>query len=79
MGVIGSVITSIVPGMSAVTFTEAFTNQTSVTVTHNLGYYPVVQVIDDSAVQLDAEVTQTSVNAFTVTFAVAQSGTIIYK
>jgi len=74
-----TVISQILPGMAALTKTETFTSQTSVTVTHNLGYYPVVQIIDGSANQVDAEVTQTSVNAFTVTFAIAQTGTIIYK
>ncbi|MBC8551604.1 MAG: hypothetical protein H8D23_18315 [Candidatus Brocadiales bacterium] len=75
-----TVITQIVPGISAVTFTESFTSQTSVTVTHNLGYRPpAIMVIDGSNNSIDFELTQTSVNAFTITFAVSQTGTILYR
>jgi len=75
-----TIITQIVPGIAAVTFTESFTSQTSVTVTHNLGYRPpAIMVIDGSSNSIDFELTQTSVNAFTVTFAVSQTGTILYR
>ena len=30
-------------------YSQAFNNQTSVTVTHNLGHYPIVQVLDNSS------------------------------
>lgn len=58
---------------------QAFTAQTSVTVTHNLGMYPLVQVMDGSGVLIaPATVTHSSVNAFTVTFGGSTTGTIIY-
>jgi len=59
--------------------TQAFTNQTSVTVTHNAGYYPIVQVIDASGTPdtIDFELSHTSTNEFVVSFGVAQSGTIL--
>jgi hypothetical protein len=58
--------------------TEAFTSQTSVTVTHNFNNYPVVQVLDASNVQIiPLSVTHDSVDAFTVTFTASTTGTII--
>lgn len=59
--------------------TSAFTNQASVTVTHSLGKYPLVQVIDGSGVLVIPDtLTHASVNAFTVTFTPALTGTVIY-
>ena len=60
-------------------YTQAFTNQTSVTVTHNLGYKPGVRIEDGSGDILDGNVNHASVNAFTITFQDSQSGTIHYK
>ena len=75
-----TVISLVVPGIAAVTFIQSFTGQTSVVVTHNLGYRPpAIMVIDGSNNALDFELTQTSVNAFTVTMAVSQTGTILYR
>jgi hypothetical protein len=68
------------PGVSGISgsLTTPFTSQTSVTVTHNFNGYPAVQVIDDSnLVLIPLTITHTSVNAFTVTFAVSTSGNII--
>lgn len=57
---------------------QAFSAQTSVTVTHNFGVYPVVQVLDGSGfLEVPLDVEHTSVNAFTVTFTSSSSGTII--
>lgn len=57
---------------------QAFSSQTSVTVTHSFGVYPLVQVIDGSGyVQVPLNIQHTSVNAFTVTFSSSSSGTII--
>ena len=54
-----------------------FTSQTSVTVHHNFGAYPVIQVIDDShMVVIPQSITHTTVNYFTVVFPSAISGTI---
>jgi hypothetical protein len=58
--------------------TQPFLNQTSVTVTHNLGSYPEVQIIDSTlAVLIPLTIVHNSINDFTVTFAVLTSGTII--
>ena len=55
-----------------------FTAQTSVTVTHNFGAYPVVNVIDNNDEQIiPLSVTHDSVNAFTVTFSASTTGTIL--
>jgi len=56
----------------------AFTSQTSVVVTHNLGAYPVVAIIDNSgAVLIPLSIIHSSVNAFTVAFSVSTTGNII--
>lgn len=68
------------PGLSGVSgaLTTPFTGQTSVTVTHNFGAYPAVQVLDNNnKVIYPLEITHSSVNAFVVTFAVSTSGNII--
>jgi len=59
-------------------FTEAFTAQTSVVVTHNLGAYPVIDIIDSGLeVIIPLTIIHSSVNAFTVTFTASTTGTII--
>ncbi len=58
---------------------QAFTSQSSITVTHNNGYRPGVDVIDPSTNErIPFNIAQTTVNQFTVTFSSAQTGTIIY-
>jgi hypothetical protein len=65
---------------SPTTTAVPFTTQTSVTVTHNKGFYPIVQVIDGGgAVLIPLTITHASTNAFTVTFDVSTSGNILYK
>ncbi len=56
-----------------------FTDQTSIDVTHNWGYYPDVTLIDGDGYVIDGEVQHTSVNAFTVTFVEETTGKIFYK
>lgn len=57
---------------------QAFTAQTSVTVTHNFSNYPVVQVLGSSnEVLIPLTITHSSVNAFTVTFTNSTTGTIL--
>jgi hypothetical protein len=64
-------------GISAY-FSQPFTNQTSVTVTHNFGVFPVVQILDDSnEVLIPQSIVNNSINDLTVTFNVSTSGTII--
>jgi len=65
--------------LKSISTSEAFTSKTSVTVTHGRGYKPIVWIEDGSAEVLGSfECTHTSVLAFTITFAVSQSGTIHY-
>lgn len=69
-----------IPGGTAVAgYTSSdFSGQTSVTVTHNFGAYPIVQVIDESGIELiPLNVTHTNTNEFVVTFVEETSGTII--
>lgn len=57
---------------------QSFSAQTTVTVTHNFGAYPVVQIIDGSnAVLIPQSITHNSVNDFTVVFSVSSSGNIL--
>ncbi|GEM_PF-3193879 len=58
--------------------TQTFTSATSVVVNHNLGYKPIVWLEDTNGAILFGVVKHTSNNSFTVTFQVAQSGTIHY-
>ena len=73
-----AVMTSIVSQLNRAYLTQSFSSQTSITVTHNFGYYPITQVLDNTgAVTYPASITNTSVNALTVTFSSVSSGTII--
>jgi hypothetical protein len=68
-----------VPGGVAGYQAVSFSAQTSVNVPHNLDVYPLVQVIDVSAVDfVTYTVTYNSLNDFTVDFSESCSGTIIY-
>jgi len=65
--------------LKSISESEDFTSQTSVTITHNRGYKPIVWIEDGSGELLGSfECNHTSVLAFTITFAVAQSGSIHY-
>uniref|UniRef100_A0A6H1ZPF9 Uncharacterized protein n=1 Tax=viral metagenome TaxID=1070528 RepID=A0A6H1ZPF9_9ZZZZ len=65
--------------LKSISASSAFINQTSVTVTHGRGYKPIVWIEDGSSEMLGSfGCTHTSVLAFTITFAVSQSGTIHY-
>lgn len=59
--------------------TQTFTDETSVTLTHNLGYYPIIQLMDGSSKIIDGEITHTNTSETVISFAVSQSGTIIYQ
>ena len=49
-----------------------------ITITHSLGYYPVVQVIDNAGgVVMPLSISHSSVNSFTVDFGTAFSGYVI--
>lgn len=64
--------------LKSISTSEDFTSQTSVTVTHGRGYKPIVWIEDTGNEVIDFECEHTSTLAFTITFAVAQSGTIHY-
>lgn len=56
----------------------AFSGQTSVSVTHNFGTYPIVQVVDNTgAVLIPLSITNNTINDFTVTFNASTTGTIM--
>ena len=58
---------------------QAFTSQTSVTVTHSFGNYPIVQVLDSNGdMFIPLTIEHTSTSAFTVTFSASTTGTIIF-
>jgi len=66
------------PALSSMYVDQAFTSQTSITVTHSFGKYPVVNAIDNTgSVVVPLTIIHASVNAFTVTFSVATTGNII--
>jgi hypothetical protein len=63
---------------SSAYLSQGFNTQTSVTVNHNLGSYPVTQIIDSNgAVLIPLTITNTSISSLTVTFDVATTGTIL--
>ena len=64
--------------LKAISASEDFTSKTSVTVTHNRGYRPIVWIEDGNNEMIDFECDHTSTLAFTITFAVGQSGSIHY-
>ena len=68
-----------VPSGTAASYTtQAFSAQTTVTVTHNFGAYPIVQVIDNTgAVLVPLTTVNNSINDFTVTFDASTTGNII--
>jgi hypothetical protein len=66
------------PGVSGdAHYEQAFTNQSTVTVNHNLGKRPAVTVIDSAGDEVEGDVDHTSANALTVSFASATGGTVI--
>lgn len=57
---------------------QAFTAQTSVTVTHNFGMYPNVDVMNSSnEIMTPLSITHNSINDLTVTFTTSSTGTIV--
>lgn len=56
-----------------------FTGQTLVTVTHNLGYRPFVEVTNIAGEVVLCAINHTSLNAFIAEFSIPNSGTIRYQ
>ena len=64
--------------ISASYLLTSFSGQTSVSVTHNFGTYPIVQILNSSgAVIIPASITNNTLNDFTVTFSTSTTGTIM--
>jgi hypothetical protein len=71
---------SILEASSAVTASFPVAAVTSQAVIHNLGFRPIVQVIDGSGFMvLPSNIQHNSVNQFTVTFSTPFTGTILYR
>jgi hypothetical protein len=69
-----------VPPASITPIEVHFTNQTSVVVTHGLGYKPFVQILDNTdELILPNSIIHNNNNQFTVTFSIATTGTISYR
>lgn len=58
------------------TFTQAFTNLSAVTVTHNLNKYPSVTVVDSAGTEIEGDINHISLNQLTVNFLVTFTGTV---
>jgi len=58
-------------------YTQSFTNQTTVTVTHNLGKYPSTQIFDSAGDQVEGTINHVSINQLVATFGSSFTGTII--
>ena len=56
-----------------------FSNSTQVTVNHNLGYLPTVQILLDNGSVVHADVQHTSTNSLVVTFVNAKTGSVIIR
>lgn len=59
-------------------YRKAFTNTTSVTVNHKLGYKPKVQILDSNDKLMSGLPDHADNNSFTVTFVNPKTGTILY-
>lgn len=62
----------------ATTYTQPFTGQTLVTVMHNLGRIPWVQVLDSNNIVILGLVVHQNVNQFQVQFALPVAGVVLY-
>jgi hypothetical protein len=59
------------------TYTQDFTVASTVTVTHNLGKYPAVTVIDSAGDEVEGDVDHVSMSELTVSFSAPFSGKVI--
>lgn len=63
------------PGID-LTYSQAFTASASVVVTHNLGKYPSVTVVDSAGDEVFGDVRHDSANQLTIDFAAPFSGVV---
>lgn len=66
-----------VTGGSDVNYVETFTNQSSVSVVHNLNKKPAVTIIDSAGDEIEGEVNHVSANELTVDFSASFTGSVI--
>lgn len=59
------------------TFTQVLTNQSQVTVTHNLGKYPAVTVTDSTGDEVEGYIEHLSINELVATFSSSFTGRIV--
>lgn len=57
-------------------FSQVFTTVATVSVAHNLGKYPAIQVLDSSLAQCEGTIVHTDLNNLTITFSASFSGTV---
>lgn len=58
-------------------YEQSFTNQSSVTVDHNLGKFPSVTVIDTANDEVEGSVDHISINQVIVSFSASFSGKVV--
>lgn len=58
---------------------HSFTNTASITITHNLGYLPMVQVILEDGSVAHAQVSHASTSEVVITFQISLTGNIILR
>ena len=58
---------------------QAFSNLSTVTITHNLGRYVEVQVLDTSGRLIEGQVTQLSLNQVEIQFSQSLSGAVLVR
>lgn len=63
------------PGTGDLNFSYAFTVASTVPITHNLGKYPSVTVINSAGDEVEGTVTHASANNLTIYFSAPFSGT----
>lgn len=59
-------------------YSLAYVSTTSIVATHNLGRFPLVQVVDNAGYQVEATVRHLNTNQFMVSFNSPESGTLVY-
>jgi hypothetical protein len=66
--------------VKSITFSQVISSPVlTTTVSHNLGYKPVVRVYDNTGQEVDVLITHVSINQFTVESNILFTGEITYK
>lgn len=58
-------------------YTENFTNQATLNITHNLNKKPAVTVVDTAGDEIEGEVTHNTIDDLTIVFSASFSGSVI--